>query len=357
MNMRSRSTTLFCLLLLATFGVASTGFAYDHKQIEARVAAGLEEFDTVVRNSEEIIDAAAGILVCPKVSKVGLGVGLEKGNCALMVDGKTVEYWRTSSASIGLTAGIQSIGQVVAFMTPEALEKFRKSDRGWEAGVDGSIAVAKVGASGTMSTADMKDPIMGWIYSTKGLMGDLSFKGGTYKRIGTEEDVAKFEDPFHRFVATANVQGRVKSGGAETIQMTIDIDNWVTIAEIEATQQMIRDKGTAEASMTIAEMPTLGTIKQGGKTMPIQYARALQMGNDTYRVLLATSEPMGFSWAKQADDSLTIFQLDLDSKRLGTGVMQINPELGWDDKRGGITVKQTNIKPIELSSVSYKKID
>ena len=83
--MRSRSTTLFCLLLLAAFGVASTGFAYDHKQIEARVAAGLEEFDTVVTNSEEIIDAAAGILVCPKVSKVGLGVGLEKGNCALMV--------------------------------------------------------------------------------------------------------------------------------------------------------------------------------------------------------------------------------------------------------------------------------
>jgi hypothetical protein len=66
---------------------------------------------------------------------------------------------------------------------------------------------------------------------------------------------------------------------------------------------------------------------------------------------------MGFSWAKQADDTLTIFQLDLDSKRLGTGVMQINPELGWDDNRGGITVQQTNIKPIELSSVSYKKIE
>ena len=91
--------------------------------------------------------------------------------------------------------------------------------------------------------------------------------------------------------------------------------------------------------------------------MPIQWARALQMGDDSYRVLLATSEPMGFSWAKQADDTVTIFQLDLDSKRLGTGVIVINPELGWDDKRNGITVKQTNIKPIELTSVSYKKIE
>ena len=345
---------MVCLLLVAMFGVVSTGFAYDAMQINARVEAGLEEFDQVVTNSEEIIDKAAGILICPKVSKVGLGVGLEKGNCALMIDGKTVEYWRTSSASIGLTAGIQSIGQVIAFMTPEALEKFRKSDRGWEAGIDGSIAVAKVGASGTMSTADMKDPIMGWIYSTKGLMGDLSFKGGTYKRIGTEADVAKYEDPFHRFVATANVQPRLKTGGAQTVQMTIDIDEWVTITQIEGMQAAIREGGSAAAHTSMAEMPALGTIKMGGKTLPIQYARALQMGTN-YRVLLGTTAPLGFAWADE--EGGTVFQLDLDPDRLGSGVMQMNPELGWDDNRGGVTVQQTNIKPIELSSVSYRKIE
>jgi lipid-binding SYLF domain-containing protein len=348
---------MVCLLLVAMFGVATTGFAYDPKQIDARVAEGLVEWNKVFANAEEVMDKADGTLICPRVSKVGLGVGVEKGNCALIVDGETVEYWRTSSASVGLTAGIQSLGQAIVFMTPEALEQFRSSDRGWKAGVDGSIAVARKGASGTMSTAGMNEPIMGWIYSTKGLMADLSFKGGTYKRIGTEADVAKFEDPFHRFVATANVEGRLKTGGAQTIQMTIDIDNWVTIAEIEGIQAMIREEGTADASMAIADMPAVGQIKQGGKVLPIQWARALQMGDDSYRVLLATSEPMGFSWAKQAENTLTIFQLDLDSKRLGTGVMQINPELGWDDKRNGITVKQQDIKPIELSSVSYKKIE
>jgi len=357
MSMRSRSTAMVCLLLVAMFGVVSTGFAYDPKQIDRNVAAGLQEFDKVVKNSDEVIAASVGIVICPKIGKVGLGIGVEKGNCALQIDGKTVEYWRASGASLGLTAGIQSAGLVVAFTDQAALDKFRASDRGWSFGVDGSIAVATVGANGTVNVAEFKKPVYAFSFSPKGLMADLSLNTSTFKRIGTEEDVAKYEDPFHRFVATANVQGRVKSGGAETIQMTIDIDNWVTIAQIEAAQTMIRDKGTAEASMTIAEMPTLGTIKQGGKRLPIQYARALQMSDDTYRVLLATSEPMGFSWAKQADDTLTIFQLDLDSKRLGTGVMQINPELGWDDKRNGITVKQQNIKPIELSSVSYKKIE
>lgn len=356
--MRSRSTALVCFLLVAMFGVASTGFAYDAKQIDARVVKGLENWDKAVANSKEIIAKAEGILVCPKITKVGLGVGAERGSCALMVDGKTVEYWRASAASIGLTAGVQTTGSVMAFMTPEALAKFRDSDRGWEAGVDGSIVVAKKGASGSMSTTEMNQPIMGWIYTSQGLMADLSFKGATFKRIGTEADVAKFADPFHRFVVTAELSdsSSPSTGGAQTIQMTIEIDNWVTIAEIEAMQALIRDKGTAEASMAITEMPRVGTIKHGGKTVPIQWARALQMG-DRYRVLLATSEPMGFSWAKQAENSLTIFQLDLDSNRLGSGVLQMDPELGWDDNRNGITVQQKNIKPVRLTSVSYKKID
>jgi lipid-binding SYLF domain-containing protein len=337
------------------FGVASLGFAYDSKQIDARVDKSLQQFDKVVTNSEEVIDAAAGILICPKVTKVGLGVGVEKGNCALMVDGKTVEYWRTSGASLGLTAGVQSTGLLVAYMTPSALEKFRKSDRGWQAGVDGSIAVATVGKSGTVNTSSLKDPVVGWVYRTTGLMADLSLKGTTFKRIGTEADLAGFEDPFHRFVVTADVSDG-STGGAQTMQMTIQIDNWVTIAQIEGMQAMIRDKGTVEASRAIAEMEPLGTIMQGTKRIPIQYARALQMG-DNYRVLLATSEPMGFSWAKQPENTMTIFQLDLDSKRLGTGVLVMNPELGWDDELNGITVKQQDLKPIKLTSVSYKKTE
>ena len=82
----------------------STGaFALDTDQLETRVDESLVEFDAVVTNSEEVIDAAAGILVCPKIKKIGLGVGIENGNCILQIDGKTVEYWRASAASFGLT--------------------------------------------------------------------------------------------------------------------------------------------------------------------------------------------------------------------------------------------------------------
>ncbi len=358
MKMRSRNTALLCLLLVAVFGFASTGFAYNPQAINEKVERGLKEFDKVVKNSEEVIAASVGILVCPRIGKVGLGIGVEKGVCSLMIDGKTVEYWRASGVSLGLTAGIQSAGLVVAFTEQSALDEFRASPRGWNFGVDGSIALATVGANETVNTKEFKKPVYAFAFSPKGLMADLSLTTSTLKRIGSEEDLARFEDPFHRFTATAELKdpASASTGGAQTMQMRIDIDGWVTIAQIEAMQAMIRDKGTAEASKAIADMEPLGMIMRGSKRIPIQYARALQMG-DNYRVMLATSEPMGFSWAKQAENSLTIFQLDLDTKRLGTGVMVMNPELGWDDQRNGITVQQTDLRPVKLTSVSYKKIE
>ena len=349
---------MLCLLLVAMFGVASTGFAYDPRQIDARVVEGLQEFDKVVANSEEVMDKAAGTLICPKVSKIGLGVGVEKGNCALLVDGETVEYWRTSSASVGLTAGIQSLGQAVVFMTPEALEKFRKSDRGWEAGVDGSIAVARKGASGTMSTADMKQPIMGWIYSTKGLMADLSFKGATYKRIGTEADVAKFADPFHRFVLSADVSERVRKG-ASTVQLTVDIEGYVTDEDRAAMASTIAAEGMTEARAALQAMPVIGEVRHGKRSTPIQWARVIEMpGDNNYRVNLISSEPLGFAWEEQSDDNFTIIQMDVNlrNKTVGTGVIQMGATLNWDDKNGISVEGGHDLRPLR-ATVSYKKIE
>ena len=47
---------------------------------------------------------------------------------------------RTASGSIGFQLGAQAKSIVIAFMTQEALDKFRASD-GWKVGVDGSVAL------------------------------------------------------------------------------------------------------------------------------------------------------------------------------------------------------------------------
>ena len=60
---------------------------------------------------------AQAILVFPKVTKAGLGVGGQFGEGALLKNGKAVAYYNTAGASIGLQAGAQQYGYAMFFMT------------------------------------------------------------------------------------------------------------------------------------------------------------------------------------------------------------------------------------------------
>lgn len=151
-------------------------------ELDAEVAAAIQDFYKTVGASKALAKKAAGMLVFPSVIKGGFIVGAEYGEGALLVGGKTVAYYNTASASFGLQAGAQSKTMVVLFMTAPALEQFRRSE-GWKAGVDGNIAVATLGAGGEMSSETAKEPIIGFIFGNKGLMADLSFAGTKMTRI------------------------------------------------------------------------------------------------------------------------------------------------------------------------------
>ena len=68
------------------------------------------------------------------------------------------------------------------FMTDGALRRFRESD-GWEAGIDGSIAVVEFGVGKEIDTNSMRDPIIGFVFSNKGLMYNLSLEGSKFWKI------------------------------------------------------------------------------------------------------------------------------------------------------------------------------
>jgi lipid-binding SYLF domain-containing protein len=345
------------LLLVGTFCVQSPASAFDAYTLDKQVEVSFTEFDKSVSNSEEIINNAAGILMCPKVGKVGLGVGVESGACALQVDGETVTYYRSSSASFGLTAGVSSHTQVMAFMTEESLDNFRDSEKVWKAGVDGQVAIATVGAGGKVNFTGK--PVVLIAYGQKGLIADLSVKGASYKVIGSAEDYSKYGVPIHRFFANADVSDR-KSPGATTVKLTIDIQEWVTDTGRTAMGDVIRKDGTAAARTALTEMPTIGTVRIGGKVTELQWARAFDMGDDKYRVILASSDPVENALAahltSQVKDNFSIIQLDVDANHVGTGVLQLGPELSVDSE-GRISVKQGRVNPVKLTSVSYSKMD
>jgi lipid-binding SYLF domain-containing protein len=178
-----RSWALALGLLLA-LAVAPThqGDAATAPEIDGDVRATMEDFFARVRGSRELVNKAAAILVFPSVFKAGIGIGGEYGEGALLTRERTVDYYNIVSASIGFQLGAQKRSIILVFMTPDALEAFRRT-QGWKAGVDASVAIITVGAGGSIDTNRLNNPIVGFIFDQKGLMYNLTLEGSKITRI------------------------------------------------------------------------------------------------------------------------------------------------------------------------------
>jgi len=188
--MKNRETGRKNILLLAgviflglTLIVGSSmAFAKSAKEIDVSVDVTLEQFGKDIKGGKEFLNSAKGVLVFPSVIKAGIGIGGEYGEGALRTGGKTVDYYSTAAASFGFQLGAQSKRVILVFMQDSALKKFRDSS-GWEAGVDGSVALVELGAGGTIDTTNIKDPIVGFVFGQKGLMYNLTLEGSKYTKI------------------------------------------------------------------------------------------------------------------------------------------------------------------------------
>ena len=178
------SRTVLNALVAVLFSLCSVGAvqAASATEINIRVDSALKHFKKEISGGEEFLRRAKGVLVFPRVIKAGLGIGGEYGEGALRIGGKSVEYYSTAAASIGLQLGAQSKAVLIVFLKSAALETFRKSD-GWKVGVDGSVAIIKWGEGGDINTLDIKDPIVGFVFDNKGLMYNLTLEGSKITKI------------------------------------------------------------------------------------------------------------------------------------------------------------------------------
>lgn len=180
-------TKVFSPLAIVTAMLFSGAvFADTGAEIDAAADEALKVFQEKIGGADIFLDQSAGYLIFPRVIKAGFVIGGETGEGALRVGGKTVDYYRTSAASFGLQAGAQAKSVLIAFMTPEALEKFRNSN-GWKAGVDGSIALIDMGGGKAIDTNNIKDPVVGFIFGSKGLMANLSLEGSKFSKLDKSE--------------------------------------------------------------------------------------------------------------------------------------------------------------------------
>ena len=172
---------IISLSLIATL-FSAPSWAADKQEIDAYVEEALSEFYQHSPAGKKLAQRAKGILVFPRVYKAGFGIGGEYGEGKLIADGATKGYYSVSAASVGFQLGVQRKSQILLFMTSEALNNFLSSE-GWDAGVDGSVAIASLGAGGEIDTKTANQPVIAFIFSNKGLMYNLTLEGSKITQI------------------------------------------------------------------------------------------------------------------------------------------------------------------------------
>ncbi len=171
------------LALLAVSGFSSVaGAAVDPAAVDAGVKSTLQRFYAENPGNRDLVAKASGMLVFPRVTKAGLGIGGEVGQGALIVGGGTAGYYKMSGASVGATVGVAHRAEIILFMTPEARDKFERSN-GWTIGADVGVAVATKGAGGDYDSETLRRPVIAFVLGEHGLIADVSLQGTKITRV------------------------------------------------------------------------------------------------------------------------------------------------------------------------------
>ena len=136
--------------------------------IDAQVDAALSKLYTNAPGSRELVAKSKGVLVFPDVVGASLIVGAQYGRGGLRVNGRTEAYYSTTAGSLGFQAGAQSKAVIYLFTTQAALDKFRSSE-GWTVGADATVALATIGANGSIDTNTLQQPVIGFVLTNVGL--------------------------------------------------------------------------------------------------------------------------------------------------------------------------------------------
>jgi len=132
--------------------------------------------------AQAVDEKAVAVLIFPDIVKAGFGLGGQYGEGVLRRDGASVGYYNIASASFGFQAGAQSYGQVIYFMSEQALRQLETS-KGFVLGADANVAVVSKGANVDVNSSTLQDPIIAFVTDQKGLMAGVTLEGSKISRI------------------------------------------------------------------------------------------------------------------------------------------------------------------------------
>lgn len=186
--MKKTRSASFAAFVIATLvvGTQAPGAQDKGKTAAAELTrdsqAALAKLNASVPAAKALTPKAHAILVFPKVTKAGLGIGGQYGEGALLKGGSAAAYYKTTGASFGLQAGGQQYGYAMFFMNAAALSQLDKAD-GFEVGVGPSVVLMDEGMAKTTTTTTMKEDIYAVVFGQKGVMAGLGIQGNKITKI------------------------------------------------------------------------------------------------------------------------------------------------------------------------------
>jgi lipid-binding SYLF domain-containing protein len=150
--------------------------AADKAEITKNSHEALAALYAKVPAAKAIGSKAEAVLVFPKVTKAGLGIGGLHGTGALLKGGSAVAFYDTTGGSFGLQAGAQTYGYALFFMNQKAVQALDAA-KGFEVGVGPTVVVVDEGKAKELSTTTMKDDVYAFIFGQKGLMAGVGIQG------------------------------------------------------------------------------------------------------------------------------------------------------------------------------------
>lgn len=171
-----------CLLLLGSLVSPSVSQAKTAQEINASVNAALARFDQQVKGGAKFLATSKGVLVLPEVVKAAFVFGGQYGEGALRVGGHTYGYYSIAGGSWGASIGIQKKDLLLVFRDAGALKHFEGSS-GWQVGVDGAVTLVNVGVGADLSTMQINQPIVAFVFGQQGLMFDVSLQGAKITKL------------------------------------------------------------------------------------------------------------------------------------------------------------------------------
>ena len=185
--MKLLKTISLVLAMLLAFTMNSMALDDTAEEIDNDSNEALMVFYKEVKGGKKFLDNAKGYVVFPEVTEGGFFLGGKYGEGALRVNGVTAGYYSITSASMGMQMGMQQYSLIIAFTSDQALKTFMRDDD-WETEIDVNIAMAEYNAEEEADDVDFGSNMVGFVFDSKGMMGNFSFEGTKFESITPDKD-------------------------------------------------------------------------------------------------------------------------------------------------------------------------